>query len=285
MQNRMTSPKMIVLFLLSGILQSGSGQYIDMGIACGVSNYNGDISVRHMGLTQYQEAYGIFVRYNITPYLSAKTYVNKAVLLGSDKKVSSSNQLEDMRNLNFRTDLIEFGVQYEYNLTGFDILANKTVSPYIFVGLLGFYYNPQTNFQNQWIDLQPLGTEGQTMDHKGGYHRFNMGIPFGLGFRFGISNRLCLGLEFGARKTFSDYLDDVSGAYPDMGALSAHNPLAARLSYRADEYSNIAQPNLEGKMRGNPTTMDWYFVSTLSLSIRLGKLSGMEFDPEMKPFY
>lgn len=282
---KMNAPNLTTFLFIIFLIPSAFGQYWEMGISGGVSNYNGDIDTRHLGLDQYQEAYGVFARYNMSPWFSAKVFFNKAVLLGSDKWVSNPQLPEQMRNLNFRTDLIELGLTYEFNLTAYDILDNKSVSPYLFAGLSGFYYNPQTRFQDQWIDLQPLGTEGQMMYSGKGYHRYNLAIPFGLGFRFGLGNRVGIGLEFGARKTFSDYLDDVSGAFPDMEALAALNPLAARLSYRADEYSNIPHPNLEGKMRGNPSTMDWYYVSTLSLSIRLGPLSTMEFDPKMKPFY
>ncbi|MBP6183647.1 MAG: outer membrane beta-barrel protein [Saprospiraceae bacterium] len=281
----MNPNKLIAFLFLIFLVPPAFAQYWEAGMSGGVSKYRGDIDTRHIGIDQYQEAYGVFARYNLSPWISAKAFVNKAVLLGSDKWVSNHKFPEQMRNLNFRTDLIELGISYEFNLTGFDILDNKPVSPYVFAGLLGFYYNPQTRFQDQWIDLQPLGTEGQMMYADEGYHRYNLAIPFGMGFRFGIGKRIGIGLELGARKTFSDYLDDVSGAYPDMEALASLNPMAARLSYRADEYSSLPHPNLEGKMRGNPSTMDWYYVSTLSMSIRLGPLSTMEFDHKMKPFY
>jgi hypothetical protein len=74
-----------------------------------------------------------------------------------------------------------------------------------------------------------------------------------------------LSLEYGIRKTFTDYLDDVhANRYVNADDLAAINgPLSAELSNRSLDGS------VYGK-RGNATTKDWYVFYGAMFSIRLG---------------
>jgi hypothetical protein len=47
-------------------------------------------------------------------------------------------------------------------------------------------------------------------------------IPFGIGAKMNVSKKVGIGLEWGPRKTFTDYLDDVSGTYPDVSLKSIY---------------------------------------------------------------
>src|SRR5690554_7980529 len=81
---------------------------------------------------------------------------------------------------------------------------------YVFSGISGFYYNPQTQINGKWTNLRPLRTEGQGLP--GGadeYGMFSLAIPFGVGFKFGIGQFWRLGMEISYNKTFTDYIDDV----------------------------------------------------------------------------
>ena len=79
-----------------------------------------------------------------------------------------------------------------------------------------------------------------------------------------LKKRLAISIEYGIRKTFTDFLDDVSGNYVDTDILAAENgPLAAEL----------ADPSLDGASRtgfnrGNSSTKDWYAFYGLMITFK-----------------
>lgn len=77
--------------------------------------------------------------------------------------------------------------------------------------------------------------------------------------------------EFGFRKLFTDYLDDVSDTYVDEAVLlSERGTKSAELSYRGDELPG-GNPNYpKGSVRGNKSEKDWYYFTGLKLTFRLG---------------
>ena len=75
-----------------------------------------------------------------------------------------------------------------------------------------------------------------------------------------------IGLEFSFRRSFTDYIDDVSGQYPDVEQLRAtKGDVAAQLSDR-----NTDQKASPGKFRGNPENNDNYSLIQFSMSRKLG---------------
>ena len=72
------------------------------------------------------------------------------------------------------------------------------------------------------------------------------------------------------RKTFTDFLDDVSGLYPNQALLvqETGTDLSAELSDRSVNPDGINNSNY-GLQRGNPNNNDWYafsgFIVTFSL--------------------
>jgi hypothetical protein len=86
-----------------------------------------------------------------------------------------------------------------------------------------------------------------------------------------MSENLQLGLEFGFRKLFTDYLDDVSGNYADSAILfAARGAQAVALAYRGDELpGGPGYPDSETQ-RGNPKMKDWYYMTGIRISYLLG---------------
>jgi hypothetical protein len=74
---------------------------------------------------------------------------------------------------------------------------------------------------------------------------------------FDFSKRLSFGMEISPRKTYTDYLDDVSGDYPNtQDMIEAGNIMGAKLSNRSGELDG---PSLiQGVSRGNNRNNDWY---------------------------
>src|SRR5690606_31943635 len=122
-----------------------------------------------------------------------------------------------------------------------------------FAGLGVFYFNPQADIGNGYEALKPIQTEGKK------YPRVQPNIPFGLGLKWGVGKRVGIGLEWGPRRTFTDYLDDVSGTYP-----TSTNPDTKNYTNQSLNGGGTA-----GNMRGNPSTRDWYFYYGLSFNFAL----------------
>jgi hypothetical protein len=99
-------------------------------------------------------------------------------------------------------------------------------------------------------------------------------LPFGGGVKLALSENIRLRFEIGFRKTFTDYLDDVSTTYADQSMLLAKNgQRAVDLAFRADELKGTATsyPPVSS-MRGNSGNKDWYYFSGLGLSFRLSPI-------------
>ena len=63
------------------------------------------------------------------------------------------------------------------------------------------------------------------------------------------------------------------------------DPVAAALSFRSAEYYEVTQKSLgnpEGRSRGNPLKMDWYFFMGATLSVNLGSYSDLEYTNRFK---
>jgi len=125
--------------------------------------------------------------------------------------------------------------------------------------------NPKARYNGEWIELQPLGTEGQGSSLTTAPKKYSLNqivIPFGIGIKVNLSHHSSFSMEYGFRKTFTDYLDDVSGLYPDLSVL---DPLARELSDRARNPEGINQSSY-GLQRGNPADKDWYTVFGFSIT-------------------
>lgn len=275
----------LFLCLLTMSVCSLQAQYYEGGITVGASNYIGDLSEGKLKASEYNLSLGIMMRYNLNKYIAFKGSFTKATLTGDDANNSVVSGLRE-RNLSFRSSLFEFALTNEFNITPYEIRAGKTAVPYVFAGIAGFYFNPQAQFKGNWYDLQPLGTEGQEVLNTSvkKYKRIAIAIPVGLGFKFSLSNRINIGLEVGLRKTITDYIDDVSGNYPDIEYFRNVDPLAATLSFRTPEYYNQPLSNPEGIERGDDGTQDMYFMGGLSVTINLTDKYGLEWDEKYKIF-
>ena len=78
------------------------------------------------------------------------------------------------------------------------------------------------------------------------------------------------------RKTFTDYIDDVSSSYVDQDLLLANRgPKAVELAYRGEEFPGGAGYPKEGEQLGTPTEMDWYYFVGLSVEIKLNSIGNV----------
>ncbi len=196
-------------------------------------------------------------------------------------KVKSTAIDRFARNLSFRSNIFEVNVLGEfYPLTlfgnGGPVYESQAISPYIVAGFGLFHFNPQAKLNNNWVDLQPLRTEGEGFteypDRKV-YHTTQIDIPFGLGGRYQISDNINISLEFLFRKLFTDYLDDVSTTYIDPSLFPKYlkgDDLANALALNNRAGQDPEHPDrkyvLPGDKRGNSSRDDHFF----SLNLKVG---------------
>ena len=245
-------------------------QHTEFGFFLGASNYIGELSNDQSTLywNESKPAFGLLGRYNLNDNIAVKGGLTYSHIAGKD--ANSQNKSISERNLSFKSRIFEFSVTGEFNIPGYQPYAlKKPFSPYIFAGIALSSFNPKANYNNEWIALQPLGTEGQGISgYNSPYSKTTLAIPFGFGVKWAINDAMNIGLEAGARLTFTDYLDDVGGVYADYGELLAGNgETAVALANRTGELFNSDPIILPaGTRRGDSSNNDWYFTGGIFFS-------------------
>ena len=130
----------------------------------------------------------------------------------------------------------------------------------------------------RWYDLQPLGTEGQgtaAYPDRQKYQLIEVSMPFGIGYRWRISPGMHLTVEYGWRKTWTDYLDDVSTTYvgADLLNSTSGSSMAAVLADRSGEVEP-GYVNAVGVKRGDDALCDWYSYFSISMTFSAEMLFG-----------
>ena len=245
----------------------------ELGIFLGVSYYTGDLNPGGHFNRFTRPAGGGLYRINFNPRFSAKAIASLGMIEGDD--AYSLNDEHRNRNLSFRSNLFEFAVEGEFNFLPYSTGKKKfaITTPYVFWGAAVYHFNPQALYQGRWYNLQPIGTEGQgsTFSNEKSYSLTQFSIPFGVGLKINTAKSVGINFEYGIRKTFTDYLDDVSGTYANPALLeNDKGPVAAALS---DKSLKQEKGGNSGRQRGNSYTKDWYYFVGVLITF---KLNGQE---------
>ena len=264
-----------ILFFLLFITTSVCGQepgIIGTSVSAGAMNYIGDLDddspIRFM-----KPAFALSC--TVLPY--GKFNVNFCYLHGSiwgdDKKaVELGNKY---RNINFHSEVDEFSLQFIYRFQSwkYRFLERKDWIPYVFAGAGFFHFNPKTTVDGIEYELQKEGTEGQHISsdpdfvkYPEPYKLWQWNIPFGAGVKYKVNKQLDIGFEFSLRKLFTDYLDDISGYYPDKDQLlNEQGEMALYLSDPSNDPRRLTGRKSFAR-RGDPTDRDWYSYTSISVS-------------------
>jgi hypothetical protein len=250
----------VILFLGIGLLLSEPvfSQDIEIGMFGGGSYYLGELNPgRQFFFTQ--PAVGGILRWNFDKRWVLKVNGYRGKLAGDDA-ISKENE---MRNLRFVSSLTEVSSVVEFNFFPYFTGSNLTYfTPYLFAGPGFFIFNPKAEYDGDMVTLRNIHTEGQSEGQE--YSTYGFAMVFGLGFKYSINNRLGLGLEWGMRKTFTDYIDDISTKYYiDFDKLSPGEISAAQML--SDPATIKHKP---GMQRGNPQNNDWYSFAGITLTYR-----------------
>lgn len=203
----------------------------ELGISLGAMSYRGELSDVPNLFSSPSFGLGAFYRYHFSKALAVRADILYGRVKDSDGNDGSN--FTNIRNHEFETDIIEISVRAEYSF--FDLSTRRETAnyftPYLFGGFGYFSMSPR-------INIQP------------NYSKRSFNIPFGVGFKYLLGGTgLVFAAEFGARKTFTDYIDDLG------------EDLSANLA--------LAAPRSANYYTGNPNDMDMYFYTSFNISYYL----------------
>lgn len=274
-----------------------NGKY-ELGVGIGPSFFLGDLGggtgtgktfIKDLDIPMAKLAKGIYFNFYPSEWLGLRIGLNKSHLEGSDDQVNLDGGREYSRwrrNQYFQSEIFEayFGVEIYPTvlIEKYDGLRGK-IRPYGIAGVGGFHFNPKGYYYPDpadekskiLVELKPLRLEGQGMaeypDRKE-YKLTEIEIPMGAGFKYYFKENIYIGMEILHRKTFTDYIDDVSTKYIDpinfQKYLDASDvPIAIQL-YNREPFRNISRPTI-GRQRGDPKEMDSFFSTTIRMGWRI----------------
>lgn len=257
-------------------------------VSMGASGFLGDLGGRNkvgkdfspvdLDFPATKTAFGAGYRYKIEKWFAVSGKFNYLRIQGND--ALTTEQFRNNRNLNFKSNIFEVSARVELGFgsskSGNRYGIKKTLGRRMkgvshgvfgFVGVGGFYFNPKSL---SGVKLKPLNTEGQGLP--GGakkYSNYSISIPMGILYRCTFQKVWTVGAELCWRKTFTDYIDDVSTVYYDNAALAAaYGPQSAA-------FADPSKGNIFGATSpdgsGNPAQRgDKNIDSYLSLEVTVG---------------
>lgn len=196
------SPRILVSFFALILLVTDArsqqilGHRSEIGFGLGTFNYTGDL-VRTYNLASSKPAATVFYRSNISNVISLRTGITAGKIGASDTR-KPIDAFSTKRAASFDLFLFEAAATFEYHFLDWrDSKRRLRFTPYLFAGagLFGF-----------------SGVEQKSAE----YSNVQMAIPFGGGMKYVLNPKYYIAFEFGIRKTFFDYLDNVSEGNPSI---------------------------------------------------------------------
>lgn len=286
------------LFSVAQSITSGNGKY-EFGLGIGPMFFLGDLGgnygvgkrfVKDVNLPLTRLSKGFYANVYPVEWLGFRLAINQGKLEGYDSLIVDKGGAEyhrKNRNLQFQSNVSEAYLAAEFYPTVFiekyEGLQGK-LRPYGLIGVGAFKFNPKGKHydgsgKSQWVDLQPLRLEGQGMkeySNRKEYSLMSIEIPMGIGFKYYIKETMYVGMEVVHRKTFTDYIDDVSTTYIDNALFARYltteqATMANQLYFRENfvpPFGAPTRPAVE-EQRGDPTENDSFFSSILRFGWRL----------------
>ena len=260
-----------LLASMSVSAQKNGGLYLikdvfEFGIQGGGAVYFGDLNTSS-DFSQIKPGGGAYSRINFNDRIAIKVSAFAGQVAYSDRL--NSNPYQKARNISFRSNIYEGTGQLEFNFFPFKKGSSRDFfSPYMLMGATLARINPQAfdSTSGEWIDLIPLGTEGQksaTISYRGeNYAEMQPAFSIGGGLKYSLSPNLSIDLECNYKAMFTDYLDDVSTRYFNY---AASGPLTQQFADPSDG-TDPAKVGIPGKLRGDRVDNDSYMTISLGFS-------------------
>ncbi|MCD6068661.1 MAG: hypothetical protein K0S33_3487 [Bacteroidetes bacterium] len=290
----------LLLFILLPLFASSQYRKIrykyEVTGGIGVANFLGDLGganregthlLKDFEFKATRPSLSAGIRYKTSPFYAFKGMITFGMVSGNDNL--TEDKYRNNRNLSFRSPVLELSAQAEfyflreksgklYKISGVKGKKNKKTTAYILGGIGLFYSNPSAinPVDGKRYKLRKMHTEGQGLP--GGpkqYSNFNFCLPVGIGMKYVIDKRWSVGAEFAFRKTFTDYIDDVSGVYYDNSAIQqAYGASAAQMADPSlGKIPGATLPNSDGTgaQRGETKYKDSYMFFELTVGYKFTK--------------
>lgn len=187
------------MILITGMVFSSSAfaqisQRSELGFGIGTFTYTGDLS-RTYNFVNSRPAATAFYRANISKVISFKTALTGGKLAASDTR-APIDAFARQRDASFNIFLLEGSATFEYHFLDWrDDKRRLRFTPYLFagIGLFGI----------SGVQTKPAE-----------YSNMQVSIPFGGGMKYVLNPKWYIAFELGIRKTFFDYLDNISDEIP-----------------------------------------------------------------------
>ena len=220
------------LVVIIGIMLSfafAKAQTYEIGLFAGGSNVIGDVGSTRF-IDPKDATIGAIFKWNRSNRHAFRATFISASMIGDDN--DSDDISRDLRGLNYNYNLLEASVGVEYTFWEWDLYTGRPqYTPYLYTGITGFHY-----------DLFALNGNGELEEYSS---TFEAAIPIVLGFKATLTSHLILGVEVGARYTFTDNLD-------------GSNPERSKKDFEELQFGNIANN-------------DWYVFSGVTLTYTFGR--------------
>jgi len=240
----------------------------EIGVGVGLGHYFGDLNP-DARINSPKIAFGAFYRKQLSNYVGIRISGDYSFLGYSD--IYSQNSVQRRRNLSFNTSIWELGLSGDFNFFRFQPgFQGYNYTPYIGLGIAVFSYDPYAYLNGQKYLLRALGTEGQGSSQYPNLNPYGstaISIPFTLGFKYALSERVNFFTEIVYRFTNTDYLDDVSGLYaPDAFPPLPDGSVSPAFLLQDRSYETGSSIGAKGRQRGNSLKKDSYATLKIGLS-------------------
>lgn len=180
------------LIFFSSLIPSLQAQRYEFGGGIGVLNYKGDLNP-HLNVLLSKPGVQVFARYNFSMAVVGRFNFMYGKLAG-DGSLSPNIYISQLKPNVFSTDIFEFSGLMEYNFFNYRNPKNRFIfgSPYLFGGPAVFVFSPDPVERGSNVSqVQPV-------------------LSVGFGYKHQLGQFWNVGVEFGGRFCFTDYLDNVS---------------------------------------------------------------------------
>lgn len=199
---RISKLSIILLGTALSLIVTAHAQRSEVGFGLGTFNYTGDL-VRSYNFKYSKPAATVFYRNNISTVVSFRAAFTAGKIGASEKPIDAFGA---RRDASFDMFMFEASTIMEYHFLNWrDTKRFVRFTPYFFAGLGLFGMSGNADKTAEYSNIQPA-------------------IPFGGGVKYVYNPKWYLSLEFGVRKTFFDYLDNVSDEDPRRKNFKSGNP-------------------------------------------------------------
>lgn len=182
--------------------QSTEANSSELGFGIGTFNYTGEL-VRTYNFKYSRPAATVFYRSNLSKVVSFRVAITGGQLSASEKPVDA---FATQRAASFDLFLLEASTGLEYHFLNWrDSKRFVRFTPYLFAGAGLFSISGNAQKSAEYSNVQAV-------------------IPFGGGVKYVYNPKWYFSLEFGIRKTFFDYLDNISAGDPRYKNYQYGNP-------------------------------------------------------------